>query len=576
MSLPAFLRFKRFQTRVLVMLLGLLLAVLAAIYVRVSRFNEASARAQAGANLELAARVFAEATQQRIEALANSAAIMSGDAPLMRAVEPPDPARLASLLQGFTSRVGAPVIALFAADARLLANSRPGMANENEGPFQFLIRNAVRNGLERASDFSYLDGELHVLVVVPLYAPHPKIVGWFGLAFPLDAAFAAKIKATSRVEVTFVSTEETGRPRVLASTLPDASSSLVARAAAAHREVHVGTDTVDLPDDRYLTLFRRVELLGEDPIVIALQRPLGPELEGARELETYLLSTAVVALAVAALFAFWIARDVSRPVRALAEHTRHVAAGRYDERVELPRRDELGQLATAFNAMSAGLAERDRVRDLLDKNVSPEVAAQLLRDGAALGGELREVTILFADLRGFTTLSEQLAAPELVALLNRYFDRMSPAIEASGGVIDKFVGDAIMALFGAPVAQSDSADRAVAAALAMEAALAALNRELAAEGRAPLSIGIGINTGLVVAGNIGSQRRRNYSVIGDGVNIAARLQALTRTPEYRTSIILSAATVAALLRRDACSLRDLGPVQVKGRAEAVEIFALNP
>src|SRR5205085_12338716 len=123
--------------------------------------------------------------------------------------------------------------------------------------------------------------------------------------------------------------------------------------------------------------------------------------------------------------------------------------------------------------------------------------------------EEREVTILFADLRGFTTMSEQFAPRELLTLLNRYLDRMSGEIEQHGGVIDKFIGDAIMALFGAPVAQGDAADRALAAALAMERALADLNRELAAEGRPPLGIGVGINTARVIAGNIGSHRRLN-------------------------------------------------------------------
>src|SRR5207244_11142995 len=125
-------------------------------------------------------------------------------------------------------------------------------------------------------------------------------------------------------------------------------------------------------------------------------------------------------------------------VHRLAAFTRVGASGDYEARLDLGRADELGQLAESFNAMSAGLAERDRVRDLLDKNVSPEVAAQLLRDGATLGGEERELTILFADLRGFTTLSEKLTPPDLLALLNRYLDRMSGAIEAHGGVIDKF------------------------------------------------------------------------------------------------------------------------------------------
>src|ERR1017187_6285528 len=222
-----------------------------------------------------------------------------------------------------------------------------------------------------------------------------------------------------------------------------------------------------------------------------------------------------------------------------------------------------------MNSMSAGLAERDQVRDLLDKNVSPEIAAQLMRDGSALGGEEREVTILFADLRGFTTLSEHRTPHEVVALLNRYLTRMSGAIELSGGVIDKFIGDEIMALFGAPVSMGNDANEALAAAIGMQAELKRLNAELALEGHPPLAFGVGINTARVIAGNIGSERRLNYSVLGDGVNIAARLQSLTRTPEYRTNIIVSAATVEAARGRmgTGINFRPLGTVSVKGRAE---------
>ena len=135
-------------------------------------------------------------------------------------------------------------------------------------------------------------------------------------------------------------------------------------------------------------------------------------------------------------------------------------------------------------------------------------AARLLRDGAALGGEEREVTVLFADLRGFTALSEQLAPRELIHLLNRHLDRMSAEIEREGGVIDKFIGDSIMALFGAPVAQADAAERAIAAARGMERALTSLNAELAGENRSPLALGIGINTARVIAGNIDRKSTR--------------------------------------------------------------------
>jgi len=285
-----------------------------------------------------------------------------------------------------------------------------------------------------------------------------------------------------------------------------------------------------------------------------------------------LLLTTLAGLIVAALAALALARSFSRPIRQLAAHTRRVAAGDYDTRLDLQRADELGGLADAFNHMSLGLAERDRVRDLLDKNVSPAVAARLLREGAALGGEEREVTILFADLRGFTTLGENLPPPEVVSRLNRYLDRMSTVIEAEGGVIDKFIGDEIMALFGAPVDLTDAPDCALRAALGMRAALAAFNAELAAEGLPPLAFGVGLNTGRVVAGNIGSHRRLNYSVIGDAVNLASRLQSLTRQPTFAADIIVSAATLATAASPP--PVRPLGPVTVKGRVGAVEIFAL--
>jgi adenylate cyclase len=170
-------------------------------------------------------------------------------------------------------------------------------------------------------------------------------------------------------------------------------------------------------------------------------------------LERFLLVLLIASLAAAAVVAAVLSRNLSRPLRALAAHTRVIARGDYATRLKLGRADEIGQLAGAFNRMSEGLAERDRVRDLLDKNVSPEVAAQLMRDGGALGGEEREVTVLFVDLRSFTRLSESLPPREVLSLLNRYFDRMSGIVEIYHGIVDKYIGDAIMAIFGAPVAQ---------------------------------------------------------------------------------------------------------------------------
>ena len=570
--MPLF-RFRRLGTRLLVFLLGLLFAVLGLTYVFVSRANDSTALAHSESNLALGAGIFDEWIRQQIDSLSRSARVLARDYAILQTL-PEDRATLTSMLETYTGRVGASVIALLEPDGTLRAASGPAREEKDIAPFRDLVRTAQDKDPSEDSGFAYLVGSLHVVVVVPIYAPYPEIAAWFGLAFPIDYKFAQKIRDTTHLEVTLIATEGADGPRLLATTLPEATGRIVAAAATVDRRDGIQIRTIETPGEKYVTLFKGERLVGSPAITVALQRPLSAELAAARELERKILIISFAALALAALFALWIARDVSRPVLQLAGHTRHVAAGDYTQRLDLDRADELGTLAGAFNAMTAGLAERDRVRDLLDKNVSPEVATQLLRDGAALGGEERDVTILFADLRGFTSLSENLAPRDLLTLLNRYLDRMSAEIEREGGVIDKFIGDAIMALFGAPVAQGDAADRAVTAAVAMERALIALNLELAAEGRPPLGIGIGVNTARVVAGNIGSHRRLNYSVIGDGVNVASRLQSLTRNPEYHTNLIVSAATIGAL-RQPRFTTRALGTVPVKGRAEPVEIFAIG-
>ena len=568
-------QFRRFSLRLLAWLLSLLFVALAATFLLVARFNEANARARVETDLEQGTRFVDATVRQRIEYLAASASLMTDDQTIRTALGAanPDGKALGVLLNSYTKRIGAPVIALFDSETRLVAISDANNDNENRGPFHFLVRNALREGKSTDNGFAYLNHELHLLVVVPLYAPYPKIGGWFGLAFPLDQAFAENIKATTRLEVTFVSTEELPRLRALASTLPPAAAGKVVDAVAENMKTPARIKTVSLSGAAYVSLFRTQEMLGDGPAVVVLQRPLDAELAGARELENELMLISLAALAVGTLGAFWIARGISRPIQELAAHTEHVAAGDYTRRIDLHREDELGQLAASFNHMTTGLAERDRVRDLLGKVVSPEIAAQLLGSDLRLGGEEREVTILFSDIRNFTALSENMAPTDVLALLNRYLDQMSSVIEQHGGVIDKYIGDAIMALFGAPVVAADAADRALAAALAMGVALDELNRQLVAEGKPALEIGIGINTARVVAGNMGSKTRLNYTVIGDGVNLASRLESLTKDSGHRSRIIVSEGTVRAA--KNPPPLRPLGEVTVKGKATAVKIFGLE-
>jgi len=305
---------------------------------------------------------------------------------------------------------------------------------------------------------------------------------------------------------------------------------------------------------------------------VLLQRSLDKELAPYLSLERTYLILALVGLAISAAVGIWIARGVSKPVLHLAQGARKIAEGDYQYRVNVNQPDEVGLLAASFNHMSKGLAERDQARDLLGKVVSPVVAAELLRKDVTLGGEEREVTVLFSDVRSFTTMCEALPPQEVLGTLNRYFTRMSAIVEAHGGVVDKYVGDAIMALFGAPLTNPDAADRAMETALEMCEALDELNAQQQVRGNQAINVGIGINTDVVIAGNMGSQARLNYTVIGDGVNLASRLEGLTKTPEYATRIIVSRTTLAKAKGR--YQTRRLGKVAVKGKQKPTEIYAL--
>jgi adenylate cyclase len=565
------IRFRHFGTRLLCFMVGLLAVAQLATLFFIAQASRRDALAAIEADLAQGARQFNAIVRDREAALLTAARLMTGDYALLQLFRTPEfsAATARSALLSYRDRIQAPELVLLDADGALLADVRASVAPRPLAPF-LALRTAAEavEELEATGWAALDDNTLHQLVMVPLFGPGREIIAWVGIGFPTDRATAEALKTTSNLEVTFF-TGEAVAPRIIASTLDRERATDLARAAFAPPDVARRTRD----GERYVTSQRRLRTADGSTAWAVLQRSLDAELVPALALQKRLIVISLAGLAAASLVALLLARSFSGPVRALAAHTRLIAGGDYATRLDLRRRDELGDLATAFNAMSTGLDERDRVRDLLDKNVSPEVATRLLRDGAALGGEEREVTILFADLRGFTTLSEGLPPRDLIALLNRFLDRMSARIEAEGGIIDKFIGDEIMALFGAPVAQPDSADRAVRAALGMRAALAELNAELAAEGRPPLAFGVGINTAHVVAGNIGSHRRLNYSVIGDGVNLAARLQPLTRRAEFATDILISGDTRAAL--RGTYALRALGETSVKGRAAAVTLHAVD-
>jgi sigma-B regulation protein RsbU (phosphoserine phosphatase) len=279
----------------------------------------------------------------------------------------------------------------------------------------------------------------------------------------------------------------------------------------------------------------------------------------------------LIALAVALAGGISLAGWIARPLRELAHLARRIRLGHLDAPAATPRsHDEIGVLTRAMNDMAQALRDRDFIRETLGRYVSPELAAQALRDRAALqlGGELREVAMLMSDLRGFSELSERLGPAAMIGLLNRYLGAMTPVIVQHGGVINEFIGDAIFVLFGAPFGRPDDTERAVRCAAAMQEALLALNSDSAARGLPALSMGIGLHVGPVVAGNIGSADRVKYGVVGPAVNLVARIQQLTAGGEVLLSDTLLA-RVAPLV-----SVAPGRTERVKGASEPVTVHRL--
>ena len=249
-----------------------------------------------------------------------------------------------------------------------------------------------------------------------------------------------------------------------------------------------------------------------------------------------------------------------------------VHSGDLSHHVRVTSRDELGKLGDCVNEMIIGLRERKRIVEAFNRYVDRTLTKQVLEGELAMGGVQLEVSILFCDIRGYTSISEGMGPDRMVALLNRYFTRMAGAIEEAGGSVNKFIGDAILAIFGAPEPRPDHRDRAIRASLAMYRALGEFNSEQIEDGLPELSIGIGLHSGLVLAGNIGTEKKIEYTVIGDPVNVAQRLQELTA--EKGAPIICSGATLGPYKQRYAHA--DLGIVHLRGRKEPIDIYSLMP
>jgi class 3 adenylate cyclase len=400
---------------------------------------------------------------------------------------------------------------------------------------------------------------------------------------PFDDWLLERLKINSSAQVSFV-----WGSNHLISTVPRAIASAFQISEAELKEqdlLEVNSFTasrLQIEDTAYMVGYLRLPLAvyssaenrsgnATQPALLTLAIPRTFVDEQIKEFDDNLMSFTILMLLVAGGIGLGLTLMTMRPLIQLIRGTDEVGRGNLEYQVNIQQRDEMGDLGRAFNAMVRLLKDRLRVRETFSKYVSEQVAEKILShpEGVPLLGERRTITILYADIRGFTALAEHGNPEEIVMLLNDCFTRLIDIIFKYEGTLDKFMGDSVMALFGAPIAFPDSLERAIYAGLEMQEQMALFNQERKQAGRAEIQIGIGINYGEVIIGNVGSKKRLEYTAIGDNVNIAFRLQEIAEGGQI-------------LVTEECYSLVDdkfigypIGPITVKGKKKPITVVQIT-
>jgi adenylate cyclase len=513
--------------------------------------------------LRVGSRVLKRILDQNNQQLAEATSVLTYDFGFRESIATRDRATILSTLGNHAARVKASGMAVIGLDGVVVADTLQESATGKAYPFPNLVERAAQLG--RASGVRVIGAKPYQIVVVPVLAPLP--IAWVSMSFVIDDATARDLQRVATSDVSFVQVAG-GEARILATTLGTLRRAQLA--AAAGEVIATARDgaTARLGGDDYEVLAAPLEDTGQVPIYAIVQRSTADGLTAYFLLEVVLLIIAGLSLAVTLAGAIRIAGRITRPVAQLGTAAQEIERGNYAVRVGSEGSDEIGELGRVFDRMAAGLAERDNMRDVLGKVASNEVVARLLEGGdIELGGEERDVTVMFTDIRNFTAIVERLTPDQSLQLLNEFLTVISELIDAHGGVVDKYLGDGVMALFGAPVTREDDAQRALTCALEIRRRVEALGPVLARRNLPHPQIGIGINTSRVIAGNIGSPSRLNYTVLGDGVNLASRLEGLTK--RYHVGIVVGHAT-----REKARGIvwRELDKVRVRGKTVPERIF----
>ncbi len=414
----------------------------------------------------------------------------------------------------------------------------------------------------------------HVLYLcVPVKSPEGEVIGSLSTLLDLEEALSTLLTSTQFGESGYiVLVDHDGL--ILAH--PDRARAR--EDVSMYRAVQAGLkgesgSLVDLnrAGQKRLFFYRPVKGLGSinpKPMILISEMDEREALSPLYSLRFKLVSgTVLIALACLAI-AQQLSRYIKRPFEDLLHMVEQVQAGDLSVRAHTHGRDEIGQLGAALNGMVEGLRERDVVKEIFGRYVTTQVSDEVLKGNVNLGGESRRVTILFSDIRNFTAMSEQMEPTQVVDFLNDYFSEMVEAVFEYGGVLDKFMGDGMLAVFGSFGDAPDHPRRGVMAALRMKALLGKINGKRSIMGKPPINIGVGIHTDEVIVGNIGSYRRLEYTVIGDGVNTTARLESLNKV--FDSTILITSSTYEEVSDLFECRL--MPEAQIRGKTKVMTTY----
>jgi len=520
--------------------------------------------------LRTTGQVFESLLRERAIRLQTNSTLLASDFALKRVFATHfDPASydsetLASAGLSYRQRIGVQLVWMTDEKGTLLAAS-PGEGRIGQSLASFAPLKDALESQAPAIAVVEVDNELFQMVVVPVLGP--DVIGFLILGQVIDDRVAARLKDDTHSDVTFLTDS-----RVFASSWPDNSRehSQLTRVLPEVRQQN--PRLLSISGERYLSLAVPVVAQLEKPLYVLIQGSYDRALAPLHTLQWRIAVIGMIALAGALITGVLLAGGITGPVRLLVNAMHEIPRGNLRHRLRIDRNDEIGFLARSFNEMAEGLEEREHIKDTFGRFVSRDVAEAVLSGRVPLAGERREVSILFQDIRGFTALSEKLDPVALLRLLNQFFTEVVAAVEAEGGVVKQFTGDGVMALFGAPQSRADHTERAVRAALGIVTRLASLNVLLQSAGAAPLQIGVGIHTGEVVAGLIGPDERIEYGVVGEAVNLASRIESLTK--ELTATILVSKEIAGRLGPEFVLGRTALLPV--KGTSRPVEVVEVLP